>query len=742
MADAEKAGGGPTPRPVRPAFFRSLLSNWPYVLFVASLGAIVFSLPVMRRLLLPPGTATALIARADADIRAGRMKEARKLLATRLKRYTDKTDCARIVFAIARTYLPTEGAPFVREEAQEAVRLIDGVLPRLAGLPEARQAWFLLARVRRDLGDVELSRKELEIIKMSHPEAALEITRLALQEVPPEADSALAELAVLETALPRTSPLLPELVRLRGEALAVKGRVEEIVGDYERLERERPGDVDVLRGERAGLLFRARRYDLALAVLPALASVKGTDSAAAGKRHLIGECLFHLGRDGEAVAAFQTNRDAGDTVIRFASLARRAMSEFRTGRPVESLDFWDEALRLFPGEVVANPWIGPEEMREGLLALAKSFYRGGSLDRVTRAGDFLIKIKGNGERGDYYYGLGLVYEELGESLRARGAAADARKALLRAMDTYEILQKQVSHSPRVLDAAWRAGEVATALEEYGRAAAAYRRYLAIAPNEPNAVLAWMALANACEKLGLFGEAETAYRSLVENPERSRSIFAFSARYGIGICQWRQGKRAEAVQTFRRLLDDPNLYPSSEIWQKSLAAGADVYWEMWLGGDAAAAEKATQAYRDAVDRLPDGAMRPHHHFRLGLLLLATGKPADAAGEFGKAAERLEGTDPGLSRRTEVLLGDCLYRMEDYAGALGHYRKGLSYNEEDAVWVLSQMIRCLERAEERAEVARLQRKLERVIANRPKKGNLDDLVVWEAEVRRWQREKAGP
>ena len=510
----------------------------------------------------------------------------------------------------------------------------------------------------------------------------------------PLADAALFELGVLryerrdereatrafETLLEKypTSPLAGEAARLLGEAYAVLRdftRARQAAELAERLGTAPAGLAVEVDFQQAYGLYERADYVRATDALYQI--YEGDPRGVRG-----GEALFW-----SAEAAFQAGQ-AGETgqLTRAERLFDRFLREYPAHRQADAARYalgWtrfraaDYARAATAFERFLSAYGAASERvpyaSDALLRLGDSYY---ALRRYDEAEAVYTRAEAQGrQRG----GEGADYAafQRGQTLAARG---DGRAAIT-------AFDQALARFPRsALRPAIRFAKGQTLFEEgdYGAAVAQYDSLVAAHPESPLAARARYATGDAYYNRGDYGRAERAYRDVLER--FPRSPYVADALTGLQYALNVQGRSAEAAAAVRAFVDANPGGADTAALQFQMAEVA--FQSGDLGGAVDALLRFGREYpRDArgpaarlllarayegLGRLPDaaaqyraildgpadadslprsGGERPDAALRLGRLLLADERPAEAYEVF----VALERTAPSGLVAAEALLG---------------------------------------------------------------------------------------
>lgn len=160
---------------------------------------------------------------------------------------------------------------------------------------------------------------------------------------------------------------------------------------------------------------------------------------------------------------------------------------------------------------------------------------------------------------------------------------------------------------------------------YADAEAAFKRYIALVPGEPNP---YDSYAELLMKTGRFEDSIANYRKALSIDD------GFAPSYvGIGRDQALLGRTDEAIATYQNLYDRAR---DSGERRQALTGTAAVHL---FAGDSAAALETVRRRADLAEEAGDLASLASDHALAGTILLEAGRPRDALAEFDQALEFL-------------------------------------------------------------------------------------------------------
>lgn len=204
---------------------------------------------------------------------------------------------------------------------------------------------------------------------------------------------------------------------------------------------------------------------------------------------------------------------------------------------------------------------------------------------------------------------------LGESLLAQGKAAEAARAFAQA------LAEPIGLSSAALrDATFlRAAEAAARQEKWAESLALAERFLAAAPQSPQAPDGRYAAAWARQNLGNLDEALAGYRAVADGP---RTEVACRARLMEGEVLFEQEQHKEAIKAFFKAaygFGEQQAPPAFHPWQAQATYEAARCFEVLKQPD-----QARKLYAELVARYPDSQQIPAARKRLEALGPGGGK----------------------------------------------------------------------------------------------------------------------
>ena len=270
-----------------------------------------------------------------------------------------------------------------------------------------------------------------------------------------------------------------------GEALAVRGRLQEAVHEYERALTLDP-DHRAALFNRGGLLLRLNRPAEALECIDRMLALG--DAPAPAHAHLArGNALAALGRQDAALAAFEEavrldpRNPLGHSNCGNALLA--------LGRPEEALASLDRALALDSGHALANYNRGNVLFAAGRFAEALA-----SFERTVQSnprfalawynrGSALLELHRYADAGVSFDRALALDERLSQAHNNRGVAL---LALKRAEEAERSFARAVELRPGYLRALENVGNARLEQRHFAAAARAFASVLAAAPDHPYA----------------------------------------------------------------------------------------------------------------------------------------------------------------------------------------------------------------------------------------------------------------
>jgi TolA-binding protein len=204
---------------------------------------------------------------------------------------------------------------------------------------------------------------------------------------------------------------------------------------------------------------------------------------------------------------------------------------------------------------------------------------------------------------------------LGESLLVLGKSAEASRAFALAL-----AEPMGLSSPELRDAAYlRAAEAAARQEKWDESLAIAERFLAAAPQSPQAAEGRYAAAWARQNLGKLDEALAGYRTVAGGP---RTEIACRARLMEGEVLFEQELHKEAIKAFFKAaygFGEQQAPPAFHPWQAQATFEAARCFEVLQQPD-----QARKLYAELVARYPDSQQTPVARKRLEALGPGGGK----------------------------------------------------------------------------------------------------------------------
>jgi len=463
---------------------------------------------------------------------------------------------------------------------------------------------------------------------------------------------------------------------------------------------------------KAYALVMQERYREALDTVESLLEESLPDSLRTDAELLKGESAYFLGDFATASKVFESQwaREADPEI-----LFKYALSELYRGRSAAA----ERALRrlafLFP------KWRGNGE---ALFWLAEAQYRRGEFQQARRVLRRLIDRELAPERMDQiYYSLGWCYYETGDYAKA--------------LDVFGVFKDRFPGSSYIADGTYRYANCLYNLGRIEDALSAYRRVAETYPGSPVAPEAMFQAGWCLYRLERFKEAADAFADLLRSKEL-RPPVVFRAVLWRAYSLFRAGSYAGARQTLGKLEAYPGVSDSLRAeadlvvadsyfnenrteeairgYREIVALSAPVsvverayqrlWWSLYRLERFAEAE---QAARELIQRFPRSEAALAAGWQLGEESLRKGRARKAAEWFGRFAEMSSSRDSvclaflrvgkelldqgeldeafsnlgkavpctgSVGDEARYLLGACLFRKGQYAGAIARWKDAIS------------------------------------------------------------------
>jgi tetratricopeptide (TPR) repeat protein len=524
-----------------------------------------------KALALAPGLTEARRGLALALLRQGRVQQAIAEAADGVQRSAGQDPEAKYLLAAV---LHETGRP------AQAEPLLDEVLAVRA---DYQPALLLQGIVKLELGKVDEAVPPLQRVIDRAPGSLW--ARLGLAA----ADRVKGRLAQSRAELEKLAAEQPEwaLAHLQlGQTLWLQGEKEAARRAFEQAEKASPSPA-FARLRVAQFFASVREVDRAVALAR---GVLGTPAGPAARVLL---AQLYLGRGQLDLA--QKELDAGAAELPQDPLWPIQLGRLHLlrGRPQEALAQFERAGQLAPAS--ADALLGQAQAHAALNHPAEA----------VRAAQALVQAQK--ESADSYAVLGAIHERFGQraeavqayekALARQPAHLGAARGLAliyarqrRAQEAVRLLEAAAAAHPRIALPLLELGQIHQRLGDDAAAAAAYRRALALEPDNP------VALNNLAYALGkdpahleeAVELAERAFRSAARSPavadtlgwllyqkgdlERAEALLAQAAagapdsaeiRYHLGIVYARRGKKDEARRELERALQTPGFSEADE-----------------------------------------------------------------------------------------------------------------------------------------------------------------------------------
>jgi TolA-binding protein len=392
-------------------------------------------------------------------------------------------------------------------------------------------------------------------------------------------------------------------------------------------------DVRQRTGDAAGGLADARRL-----LQEARDGKTKLDAAALGEARLLeGLCLAGAKNYAQAAAAFgRLLQEQPQFAAADRALFELAVVQSLDGKGADAAATFLSLAEKFPGSPYAA---------EAWLEVGESRWAAKRYDEAAKAYTSAVAAAGKGSgrmalvaeqarhklgwshamRGDHAAAARAFAEQLaaapqggfaadaqamlGESLLAQGKAAEAAAAFARAL-----AEPLGLSSAELRDAAFlRAAEAAARQEKWDESLAIAERFLAAAPQSPQAPQGRYAAAWARQNLGRLDEALAGYRAVADGP---RTEVACRARLMEGEVLFEQEHHKEAIKAFFKAaygFGEQQAPPAFHPWQAQATYEAARCFEVLAQPD-----QARRLYAELVARYPESQQIPSARKRLEAL----------------------------------------------------------------------------------------------------------------------------
>jgi TolA-binding protein len=516
------------------------------------------------------------------------------------------------------------------------------------------EALLLQVRALREAGDKAAALAVAERLVREFPagtNADVAWYRLGqLRQESGKPDEALAAFAQTVKLAP-TGGRAPWALLASGWCHETKGRLPEAIKAWSELIEKHPSSPAAASGLLARSDVRQRTGDAAGGLADAQRLLQDArdgkaklDAAALGEARLLeGLCLAGEKRFAQAAAAFQRllqeqpqfaaadrvlfelgvvqSRDgkAADAATTFQTLAEKfpksgyaAEAWLEVGESRWAREQYADAATAYAAAVAAS---GAGQGRMALVAEQARHKLGWShamrKDHAAAAQAFAEQVAAAPQGSFAKDGHAM----LGESLLALGKPAEASRAFALAL-----AEPMGLSSPELRDAAYlRAAEAAARQEKWDESLAIAERFLAAAPQSPQAAEGRYAAAWARQNLGKLDEALAGYRALADGP---RTEIACRARLMEGEVLFEKELHKEAIKAFFKAaygFGEQQAPPAFHPWQAQATFEAARCFEVLKQAD-----QARKLYAELVARYPDSQQAPAARKRLEALGPGGGK----------------------------------------------------------------------------------------------------------------------
>ncbi len=615
-----------------------------------------------------PEDAASRLALAEALLRTGRLAEAADEAARRRPALTgDDAERAALIEGEARVQLgqtdaaldaldavpPTSRyarraalaagrALFAAERwAEAASRLAeaDAASPADASTDDevAHEAAYYEGLARKRMGDLAAADVRLAAAATRRPDGAYaDAATLELGVLRYERRDYAAAAAQFERLARGSGPLAGEAARLLGEAYAAQGDAARAQEAYRLAETRGSATADTrseVAFQEAFALHTAGRFDEAAT---ALASVYAADPSGARAGEALfwaGESAYQGGRYAQAetilsrfLAEFPDHPQtlSGRYVIAWTHFARRDYASAAAA--------FEAFLNAYEGSTSTVPYTA-----DALLRLGDSYYALGRFDDARAAYARVPAATPDARGADY-----ALYQTA-QTFEGQGRTADAADAYARLAATYP--------SSDLLDEALVARGTLLVQEQPDAAVADFERAIATRPTSPMAAYAAVGVGDARYNQERYGEAEAAYRLVLDRYPASPAVA--DALAGLDYTLAAVGREAEfaaAVASAEARATDPDARARIRVARARAALAS---------GDAAGAV----AILDAAE--PTGAVAAEWRLAHAEALAAAGRPADAAAMLRRLLAETP-SDP-LAPEAALQLAEVLLVAGDAEGA---------------------------------------------------------------------------
>lgn len=540
------------------------------------------------------------------------------------------------------------------KQPAEAVKLLAEIDKRLPKWGRRDEALLLQVRALREAGDKAAARAVAERLVQEFPAGpSADVAWYRLGQLRQDAgqhDEALAAFAQAVKLAP-TGSRAPWALLASGWCHEAKGRLPDAIRAWSELLDKHPqspaaaaallarSDVRQRMGDAAGGLADAQRI-----LQEARDGKAQLDAAALGEARLLeGLCLAGAKKYGQAAAAFrklfqeQPQFSATDRV-----LFELGVVQSLDGKGADAAATFQAVAEKFPkSSYAAEAWLEVGEHRWGREQYAEAAQAYAAAVAASGAGQGRMALVAEQARHKLGWSHAMCKDHaaaarafaeqlaaapqgsfakdahamLGESLLAQGKAAEAAQAFAQA------LAEPIGLSSAALrDAAFiRAAEAAARQEKWDESLTLAERFLAAAPQSPQAPEGRYAAAWARQNLGQLDEALAGYRAVADGP---RTEVACRARLMEGEVLFEQERHKDAIKAFFKAaygFGEQQAPPAFHPWQAQATYEAARCFEVLEQPD-----QARKLYAELVARYPDSQHAPAARKRLEALGPGGGK----------------------------------------------------------------------------------------------------------------------
>jgi TolA-binding protein len=410
-------------------------------------------------------------------------------------------------------------------------------------------------------------------------------------------------------------------------------------------------------------LYDARLYQEALARFQQLSVAEPSSPLGCAAQYWSAECLYSLGRYGEAVQALQ-ERGCDGVWDQGRARNRLAWSLFKLGELQGAAQAFDQASRLLEGdrrrlalymageallesgaraearrfyEMVVEEFPGTGEAGQALFMVAESFYKEGRyLDAAPAYERFLETYPEHDYADDAVYGLAWAHFKQG---RREQAAAEFNR-----------LASKWPRSPLASEALFRLGEARYWAERYQEAIDSFQRVERGSDFAP-AALYWTGWARF--RLGEYRSAAEAFEGV--RTEFPHSDLCPDAQFRAGECFLLGGDLHDACAAYRIVED---FYTDSELLD-------DAFYGLTQCNQALGMHDEVERYRQRLLAMRGSSFRPEVMFDIATERFNERRFRDASSRFLEMVRDYPAH--ALAPKAQLRGGMALFKADDFDGA---------------------------------------------------------------------------